>query len=236
MIKGQFILAVIPARGGSKGLSQKNLKPLNGLPLVAHTLLAAKTAETLDRVILSTDSPEIAEVGKRYEVEVPFLRPSELATDDAPMAPVLAHAVSWTEKDRGKPVDVVVLLQPTSPLRQARHIDEGIRLLMDSGAESVVGLCKAPHNPYWMWVIRNGNVERLFPEGAKWRRRQDLPVVYQVNGAFYASRRHVIMDHGQVLGERLRGLIMPEEDSIDIDSHLDFMLTETILRSRRQKL
>lgn len=236
MINGQFILAVIAARGGSKELPNKNLKRLGGIPLVAHTMLAAKQAKTLDRVILSTDSPEIAEVGKRYAVEVPFLRPPELATDDAPMAPVLAHAVSWTEKDREKPVDVVVLLQPTSPLRETQHIDEGIRLLFNSGAESVVGLCEARHNPYWMWVIRNDKVERLFPEGSRYRRRQDLPVVYQVNGAFYASRRHVIMEQGQVLGENLQGLIMTEEDSIDIDSSLDFMLAETILRSQRKKL
>ena len=234
MIKGQFILAVIAARGGSEELPGKNLKLLGGLPLVAYTMLAAKQAKTLDRVILSTDSPEIAEVGKRYHVEAPFLRPAELATDEAPMAPVLAHAVGWAEKNQGKPVDIVVLLQPTSPLRQARHIDEGVRLLLDTGAESAVGVCKARHNPYWMWVIRNGNVERLFPEGSKFCRRQDLPDVYQVNGAFYASRRDVIMERGQVLGEKLRGLFMTEEDSIDIDTSLDFMLAETILKSRRR--
>lgn len=234
MINGQFILAVIPARGNSKGIPSKNLKPLGGLPLVAHTILAAKQASSLDRIILSTDSPEIAKVGKRYGIEVPFLRPAELAADEAPMAPVLAHALSWAEKDQGRRVDVVVSLLPTSPFRQALHVDEGIRLLLNSGADSVVGLCEARHNPYWMWVIRDGNVERLFAEGSKFFRRQDLPVVYQVNGAFYASRRHVIIEQQRVLGENLRGLIMTEQDSIDIDTPLDFMLAETILKSRRR--
>lgn len=236
MINGKFILAVVPARGGSKALPGKNLLPLGRLPLVAHTILAAKRARTLDRILLSTDSPEIAKVGKRYRIEIPFLRPADLATDEVPMAPVLAHAVNWVEKDQGKPVDILVLLQPTSPLRQPRHIDAGVRLLLRSGAESVVGLCKARHNPYWMWVIRNGNVERLFPEGAKFRRRQELPAVYRVNGAFYASRRHVIMEQGQILGKTIRGLIMTEEESIDIDSALDLMQAETVLRLRRNTL
>jgi len=236
VINGQFILAVIPARGGSKDLPNKNLKRLGGLPLVAHTILAAKQAATLDRIILSTDSPEIAKVGKRYGVEVPFLRPAGLATDDAPMTPVLAHAVSWAEKDHGKPVDVVVSLQPTSPLRRPQHIDDGIHLLFKSGAESVVGLCQARHNPYWMWVIRDGEVMRLFSEGWNFQRRQDLPVVYRVNGAFYANQRHVIMEYGRILGKTIRGLIMTEEDSIDIDSSLDFTLAQTLLRSRRKML
>jgi CMP-N-acetylneuraminic acid synthetase len=193
VINGQFILAVIPARGGSKGLPNKNLKHLGGVPLIAHTIRAAKQASTLDRVILSTDSPEIAKAGKRYGVEVPFLRPAELATDEAPVAPVLAHAVSWAEKDRGKPVDVVVSLLATSPFRKAQHIDEGVRLLFSSEAESVVGLCTARHNPYWMWVIHNGEVKRLFSEGGKFSRRQDLHVVYRAKGAFYAKRRHEIL-------------------------------------------
>jgi N-acylneuraminate cytidylyltransferase/CMP-N,N'-diacetyllegionaminic acid synthase len=236
VIGGQFVLAVIAARGGSKELPGKNLMLLGRIPLVAHTILAAMRARTLDRILLSTDSPEIAKIGKRYGVEAPFLRPGELATDDVPMAPVLAHAVNWAEKDRGKPIDVVVLLQPTSPFRQAHHIDEGVKLLFDSGADSVVGLCEARHNPYWMWVIQNGEVSRLFPEGGKFTRRQDLPVVYRVNGAFYASRRHVLMQQGQILGEKLRGLIMREEDSIDIDTALDFMLAETVYKSRRSRM
>lgn len=233
MVDGQFILAVIVARGGSKGLPGKNLEPLGGMPLVAHTMLTAKVATTLDRVILSTDSPAIAAVGRRYDIEVPFMRPDDLATDEAPMAPVLGHALSWTEKDFGKTVDVVVLLQATSPLRKAQHIDAGVRLLIESGADSAVGLCEAQHNPYWMWVIHNGEVQRLFPEGGKFSRRQDLPVVYRVNGAFYASRRHVIMEQERVLGEKVRGLIMTEEDSIDIDSSLDLMLAESVLKSRQ---
>lgn len=235
MIQGQFVLAVIPARGGSKGIPNKNLKRLGRLPLVAHTILAAKQARTLDRVILSTDSLDIANVGRRYGVEVPFIRPADLATDDAPMAPVLAHTVDWIEKDQEKPVDVVVSLLPTSPFRNAQHIDEGIRLLFKSGAESVVGLCKARHNPYWMWVIRDAAVKRLFSEGGNFRRRQELPIVYRVNGALYATRRHVIMDQGQVLGREVRGLIMTEEDSIDIDTPLDFILAERLLGLRRKQ-
>lgn len=237
MIEGHVVVAVVPARGGSKGLPGKNLRRLGGLPLVAHTILAAKQARTLDRVILSTDSREIARVGKRYGAEVPFLRPPELATDEAPMAPVLVHTVAWIEGNEGKLVDVVVILQPTSPLREAAHIDAGVRLLLESGAESVVGLCEVQHSPYWMRVIRDGRVEPFQPDTleSRFQRRQELPKVYQVNGAFYASRRAVIMERGQVLGEDVRGLIMEQEASVDIDSSVDLMLAEAILRARRAR-
>lgn len=233
MGRGQFVIGIIPARGGSKGLPGKNLKLLGGLPLVAHTIRAAKEARTLDRIILSTDSPEIAEVGRQYGVEVPFLRPRELATDDAPIVLVLTHAINWAEKDSGEKVDVVVSLQPTSPLRQGHHIEEGIQILLNTEAESVVGLCEAQHNPYWMWVIQNGEVHRLLDEGSQFVRRQDLPVVYRVNGAFYANRRHVLMEQGRALGKTIRGLIMTEEESVDINSSLDFMLAESVLKSRQ---
>lgn len=231
-----FILAIVVARGGSKGLPGKNLRRLAGLPLVAHTVLAAKQARILDRVILSTDSVEIAKTGKRYGAEVPFLRPAELATDESPIAPVLAHAVEWVEKDQGKPVDVVVLLQATSPFRRAEHIDAGLRLLFQSGADSVVGLCETHHSPYWMRVLDKGRVKPLLPhKKSQGRRRQDLPPVYQINGALYASRRCVVMEQGEVLGKDVRGLIMDWDDSVDIDSARDLLLAEAILRRQRKQ-
>lgn len=214
----------------------KNWRQLGGHPLVAYSIMAARQARTLSRSILSTDSPKIAAIGRRYGAEVPFLRPPELATDEAPIAPVLAHAVSWVEKDQGRPVDIIVLLQATSPFREAKHIDAGVRLLLRSGAESVVGICEAPHSPYWMRVIRDERVESLLLGGPapREKRRQDLPKAYLINGAFYASKRRVVMERGEVLGKDVRGLIMTQETSIDIDSPLDFMLAETVMRSQRK--
>jgi CMP-N,N'-diacetyllegionaminic acid synthase len=236
MPRKPFVLAVVVARGASKGLPGKNLLRLNRLPLIAHTILAAKRSARLDRLILSTDSPKIAKVGKRYGIEVPFLRPAELATDDAPIAPVLAHAVEWVEKDQGKPVDVVVLLQATSPFRRTEHIDAGLRMFFESGADSVVGLCETQHSPYWMRIIDKGCVKPLLPSReSKAIRRQDLPTIYQINGALYASRRRVVMEQGQILGKDVRGLIMDWEDSVDIDSDRDLLLAGTILRSQRKR-
>jgi len=201
---------------------------------VAHTIRAAKQARTLDRVILSTDSPQIAKIGKQYGAEVPFLRPAELATDKAPVAPVLAHAIEWVEKDQHKRADIIVLLQATSPFRRADHIDAGVRMLLKSDAESVVGVCQARHSPYWMRIVQDGRLEPLLPAqpGSHPTRRQDLPMVYQINGAFYASRRSIIMEQGQVVGEKACPLVMEYEDSIDIDDSADLMLAKALVRSK----
>src|SRR5271154_4754825 len=151
-------LAIIPARGGSKGLPRKNLLRLSGKPLIAHTIEAACVARSLPRILVSEGSPGIAEVGQQYGAEVPFLRPPELASDETPTLPVLQHVLAQLEATESCPPEIIVLLQPTSPLRRAEDIDRAVDLLERSGADSVVSLCAAEHHPAWMKRLEGDRV------------------------------------------------------------------------------
>lgn len=225
MIKQQQFctLAIIPTRGGSKAISQKNIMRLAGKPVIAHTIGEARKARVLDQLIVSTDDYQIAEVAKRYGAEVPFIRPVELATDDSPTILTLQHGVRYLEENEGQKADVIVVLQPTSPLRRAEHIDAAVQKLLDTGADSVVSVCLAKHSPYWMKRLEG---DRVFPS------LPDAPV-YRLNGAVYVTRRDVLMEQGRVLGEDTRAIVMDWESSIDVDTMLDLKLAELILRERR---
>src|SRR5437773_10824444 len=182
------VLALIPARGGSKGLPRKNLALLVGQPLLAWTVAAARESECVTRAVVSTDDDEIAEVTRRLGAKV-LLRPPELATDETPMRAVVEHALA----ELGRP-DVLVLLQPTSPLRQARHVDEAVRLLLESGAEAVVSVVEVPHRfaPESLMALDDG---RLVPLGPAAARRQDKhPVVARNGPAVLALRADRIGD------------------------------------------
>ncbi len=225
-------LGIIPARGGSKGLPGKNLAPLAGKPLIAFTLEASRRAQRLSKVIVSTDDPAIAAVAQELGGDVPFLRPPELARDDTPTLPVLQHAVHWL-RAAGEEFEIVVTLQPTSPLRLPRHIDAAIEKLVASGADSVVSVCAAEHNPFWYQRLEGDRLAPLFGESMGQSRRQDLPQVYRLNGAVYASRTRVIMDEDRSWGADTRALVMEPEFSVDIDSKLDLFTAEVILREYR---
>lgn len=228
------ILGIIPARGGSTEILRKNLVDIGGKPLISYTIEAAKKSKTLSRIICSTDCHDIMDVALQHGAEIPFLRPPELALSETPMISVLQHAIAFLEKDGYKP-DIVVLLQPTSPLRNAGHIDEAVRLLLETGCESVVSLCKAEHNPHWMRVIRNGRVQYFIERnGADYSLRQKLPEVYRLNGAVYASRYPVIMHQGKILGDDTRPLIMKQEDSIDIDTEWDLEIARFIVQRKME--
>lgn len=227
------ILAVIPARGGSKGILYKNIAMLAGKPLIAHTIEEAKKSKALSRVIVSTDDKEIAKIAKGYGAEVPFMRPRELAADDTPTLLVLQHAVRWLEGNEEAEIDVVVTLQPTSPLRRAEHIDAAVQKLVDTGADSVVSVCLAEHSPYWMKRLEGDRVFPFLPDAPEYTRRQDLPPVYRLNGAVYVTRRDLLVEQGRVLGEDTRAIVMDWESSIDIDTMLDLKLAQLILRERR---
>lgn len=226
------ILSIITARGGSKGIPRKNIKMLAGKPLIAWTIEAALQSHVLNRVIVSTDDEEIAEISKKWKAEVPFLRPCDLAKDDSPTLPVLQHALSWLRSSEGYIPEVIVTLQPTSPLRRAEHIDQAIALLQKTRADSMVSVCLTEHSPYWMKRLEE---DRVFPflDGKKeYQRRQDLPPVYRINGAIYATRYEILMKENRILGEDTRALVMDRESSIDIDTPLDFKMAELILRER----
>lgn len=184
------VLAVVPARGGSKGLPGKNVRLLAGLPLVVHSLRAAATMRTVTRCVVSTDDPEIARVAREHGGDVPWLRPAELATDATPMAPVLRHALAAVEEEEGRPYDALVLLDPTSPVRVPAEVDAAVeQLLGGPDLDGVVSVSEPSFNPVWVGVRPSadepGVLERYFPEGAGVTRRQDAARYLRINGTFY---------------------------------------------------
>ena len=224
-------LGVVPARGGSKGIPLKSLAPVAGQPLLAYTAAAAAASRRLTRVVLSTDSAEIAEAGRALGLEVPFMRPPALATDDAPMLPVLQHALEALGP--GFVPDAVVLLQPTSPLRRAEHIDAAIDLLESSGADAVVSVVEVPHqfSPSSVMTL-DGN--RLRPYGSQptVTRRQDKPPVYARNGPAVLAVRIAVLLGGSLYGEDTRPLIMRLRESLDVDDPWDLELADLLLSTR----
>jgi len=228
------ILGLIPARGGSKSIPHKNIVPLAGRPLLAYTCDAALSSQTLTRVILSTDDSKIAAVGRTCGVEVPFMRPAELAQDDTPALPVIEHALHWLGEQQNYQPDVIVLLQPTSPLRRAVHIDEAVNVLLETGADSVVSVVEVPHqyNPVSVMKMEDGQlVPFLDGEGTRVLRRQDKPRVYARNGpAVLVTRTPVIQQTGRIYGEVLVPYIMGWPESLDIDASTDVGLAEFYLR------
>jgi CMP-N,N'-diacetyllegionaminic acid synthase len=226
-------LAIIPARGGSKGLPRKNLQRLSGKPLIAHTIEAARVARSLQRIVVSTESPEIAEVGRQYGAEVPFLRPPELAGDETPTLPVLQHVLTQLDATEGCTPEIIVVLQPTSPLRRAEDIDKAVDLLERSGADSVVSLCAAEHHPAWMKRLEGDRVLPFLENAPEYTRRQDMPPVYRLNGAIYITRRRILMEENHILGQDTRGLVMDAESSVDIDTLFDLKLADLIMQERR---
>jgi CMP-N-acetylneuraminic acid synthetase len=217
------VLAVIPARGGSKGIPRKNIVPLLGKPLLAYTAEAALRARRLTRVVLSTDDLEIADTGRACGIEVPFLRPPELAADNTPMLPVVRHAVEWIER-RGERFDAVCLLQPTSPLRGPHVIDDCIGLLERTGVDAVVSVCAVPHsyNPHWVYFEDETGCLRLSTgEREPIARRQDLPPAFHREGSVYVTRRDVLMQQNSLYGNRVAGYVIDETLSVNIDAPAD---------------
>lgn len=241
------VLAVVPARGGSKGIRGKNLAPLCGRPLLAYTAdavresvrlagagmpSAAREGRAVDaRSLVSTDDPAIAEAARALALEVPFLRPADLSADEIPMLPVLQHALQ-SMRERGFDADVLVLLQPTSPLRRGRHIDAAIDLLLDSGADSVVSVVEVPHqfNPVSVMTMEEGRL-RPFLNGPTATSRQQKPEVWARNGPAVLAVRASVVSQGSLYGTDSRPLPMAPEESLDIDTPFDLALTELWLAS-----
>jgi CMP-N,N'-diacetyllegionaminic acid synthase len=222
MIGGRRVLALIPARGGSKGLPRKNLLTVNGRPLLCWTVAAARAAQVLDSVVLSSDDDEIIATARACGCEAPFRRPAPLASDSAAMIDVVLHAL-----DELPQYEVVVLLQPTSPLRTAHDIDAACRLFLDSAAPACVSVSPAAKSPYWMYSL--GERQRLHPilEGAdEIVRRQDLPPVYVLNGALYIADAAWLRKSRTFLSQDTVGYVMPADRSLDIDTPADFATFE----------
>ena len=223
------LLALIPARGGSKGIPRKNIRPFCGKPLLQLSIDAALAAACVDQVVVSTDDPEIADVAKAGGAEVPFLRPAELATDTAPgIAPVL-HALEQLPQ-----VSDVLLLQPTSPLRTSADIEAIVALRQQSGRESAVSLTPSAKHPAWMFSLSQD--KRLEPllqlDGAHCR--QQLPTAYVLNGALYLASRAFLLREQAFIREDTVGYVMPAERSVDIDTPLDWQWAEFLMEQQQR--
>lgn len=229
-------LGLIPARGGSKSIPHKNIAPLGGRPLLAYTCEAA-LGSRLDRVLLNTDDPEIAAAGQAYGVEVPFLRPAELAQDDTPILPVIQHTLHWLREQEGFIPDAVALLQPTSPLRRAEDIDAALELLASSQADTVVSMVEVPHQFNPVSVMQQQEDGSLVPflEGPQILRRQEKPRVLARNGPAVLVIRRETLESGRLYGDRVLPYIMGRADSLDIDEPLDLELAEFFLSKRVRK-
>jgi CMP-N,N'-diacetyllegionaminic acid synthase len=230
-------LGIVPARGGSKGVPRKNIRPLAGVPLLEYTARAAAEARLLSRVILSTDDQEIADVGRRSDLEVPFLRPAHLAQDDTPMMAVVQHAVSWLETN-GHRFDAVCLLQPTSPLRRAADIDACIDLLAATDADAVMTILPVPHehNPHWVYFrAADGALRLTTGERDPISRRQALPEAFHREGSVYVTRRDVVMERNSLYGKQLIGHLVDPERSVSIDTIEDWQRAECLLAQIKQE-
>lgn len=224
------ILGIIPARGGSKGLPGKNILPLLGKPLILWTIEQAFLSRYLDKIIVSTEDEEIAEIAKKNGAEVPFIRPKELATDNAKGIDVVIHAIEWFEKNRDS-FDLIMLLQPTSPLRTVEDIDSAIRLLFKKKAQGIVSICEAEHPPLWANVVPADGCMKDFirPEILN-KNRQEIQVFYRINGAIYLAYCNYLKSQKSFFGKETYAYVMHRERSIDIDTDIDFKFAEFLLQ------
>lgn len=216
------ILGIVPARGGSKGIPGKNIRLLNGKPLLYYTALAAHESELIDRLILTTDSDEIATVGKDLGIEVPFIRPAELAQDDTPMLPVIEHVVHFVETEGWQP-DIIVLLQPTAPLRKAEHIQTAVSKLISEKCDSVVSVVEVPRHYVPDFVLRIDEGKLLpFLDAPLATRRQDARPAYSRDGTLYAFWRDVLVNKHSIYGDDCRPFMIPNDQSCNLDTMDDW--------------
>jgi CMP-N,N'-diacetyllegionaminic acid synthase len=211
----------------------KNLRPLAGSSLLQLVCDAAAASGVIDRLVLSTDSAAIADGGRACGMEVPFMRPSELATDEAPMVPVIAHAVAQLEASGWSP-DVIVLLQPTAPLRRGSHISDATTLLAASTADAVASVVELPRHlsPDYVMRIENGRLVNFLPHGARVTRRQDARPAFVRDGTVYAFWRRTLAETGSIYGRDCRPLLVAAEDSLAIDTEADWAEAERRVRER----
>jgi len=229
MIDGLSVLGLIPARGGSKGVPKKNIHEVGGKPLIAWTIEAASQSEFLDRTILSSDDTEIIETARSWKCDIPFTRPDELAADTSDSLDVAIHAIHALDDA----YDLLVLLQPTSPLRSFRDIDAAISLSQKHQAPCV-SVCKTGKSPSWMFTLdKNDAMHPVFPDSEIQSRRQDAPMTVIPNGAVYVSSCTHLLDDGDFFCPETVAYLMPEERSIDVDSEIDLRMADMLLKDSR---
>lgn len=226
------MIALIPARGGSKGLVDKNIRLLDGKPLISYTIEAAIKSKHITRVIVSTDSFEIAEISKKYGAEIPFMRPSHLATDNAKSIDVFNYTIDRLQNQEKKEIPEIIILQPTSPLRNNIHIDEAVKIYGERNADSLVSYCKEDHSIFWHKYIKDdGRFEKIFEDDFMVN-RQDLRATYYPNGAIYIIKSSLLRK-GTYYTENSYSYIMDRQFSVDIDTFDDFEYAEYLLNKSK---
>ncbi len=230
MFKEKSFIGIVPARGGSKRLPNKNLLYLAGKPLIAWTLEAALKSKYLDHIVVSSDKDEILKVARDYGVET-VKRPKELATDSAKTVDVVRHVLESIKKE----YNYIVLLQPTSPLRTERHIDESIEFLISKNADAVISVCETEYPPLWCNTLPEDlSMENFIRKEVVGKRSQDLPKYYRLNGAIYICKSDkLIKQKTFFLNKNIYAYIMDRKSSIDIDDETDFLLAETLIRNKK---
>lgn len=234
--KQMKIVGLITARGGSKSIPEKNIKPLAGKPLIAWTIEVALQCKDFSQVIVSTDDEKIADISRQWGAKVPFTRPVEFSKDNSSHISVVLHAIQWLkEKEHCRP-DYIMLLQPTSPLRTVEDIQAAIKLVKEHQAVAVVSVCEAAKHPYKMYKLtENGTLEYFIPSDIGYLYRQALPKVYEENGAIYLNKCSSLLQDKTFLPKGTFPYIMPEERSIDIDTYWDLYIADLVLRSQRKE-
>ena len=226
------IIAIIPARSGSKGLKDKNIKLLNGKPLIAYTIQSALESEMFDEIIVSTDSEEYAGIARKYGAKVPFLREGRLATDNATSEDVIEDVLKKM-KDRGKEFDYFMLLQPTSPLRTSKNICESINLLYEKQANAIVSMCECEHPTKWNKELSEDRcLDGLF---FNVKRRQEEKKTYRLNGAIYIANVSYFLEYKSFYKKNSFAYIMKQNESIDIDNLYDFKYAELVMQDKCEK-
>lgn len=229
MHSNKTFLAVIPARGGSKRLPRKNVLDLAGKPLIAWTIEAALGSTYIDAAVVSSDDAEILSIAHRYGAKT-LQRPDELATDTATSFDALKHAI-----EHSNPCDYVVLLQPTSPLRAAKHIDEAIELLISKNADAIVSVCETDHSPLWSNTLpQSGSMENFLRDEVKNKRSQELEKYYRLNGAIYICKTDILLEQKTFFLEKnVFAYIMDRKSSVDIDESEDLLLAEILIKRKK---
>jgi len=225
-------IVLICARAGSKGLPGKNIKPLNGIPLIGWAINSAKKINRASRIIVSTDSEEIAELALQFGAEVPFIRPKELAEDNSPEWLVWRHAINYLEKNKYESFDAIVVLPVTAPLRSSVDINSCIDLFEDGSVDSVITVSKAQRSPYFnMTVNHNGYASLAILPGTKITRRQDAPEVFDMTTVAYVVEKNFIKNNDGIFKGKVKSVTIPRERAVDIDDLLDFKIAELFLQN-----
>lgn len=240
MINGKTVLAMIPARSGSKGLPEKNIKTLIDKPLLAYPIECAKASKYIDRVIVSTDSQDFANRAKNFGAEVPFIRPKNLAEDITSTIVVIEHAISWLKKNENQSYDYFVLLEPTSPLTESYDIDRALEELIQKSdiADSIVGVCRVEsRHPRFLYSIDSHHLLKPYwiDVEKKVVRRQDLEELYFLEGSLYISKSEVLLDQRGFYHDKTLPYIVPKWKAFEIDDEVDFLCVEAILKRKLKK-